>query len=115
MVLKKVKITEDELMYVQRLFYELTGYENLIRTILDIKDFEPNKELFDSLLDKHKDANTLFNLAMEELKEKYIEPELLVDGTRLITTVSFVDSYFYLATNDDITRKGGGRKCSTDL
>lgn len=88
-VLKKVEIDEEVCLYIQRLDYEMRGYEAVNKAIiLGTGEFSYNKELYDYHMAKYQEARAEFNLAISGLTETYA-PELM-DEPNLQTTVNFI-------------------------
>jgi hypothetical protein len=91
-LIKEVVINEEACDYIQRLYYELDGYESCMRSILRCGEFRYNKETYKEFSRDMINTRTEYNLAMEELKSVHIpdyKDQVKISVNFLSMTVSF--------------------------
>jgi hypothetical protein len=71
-ILKQVQIPENLANYIQRLNYEVEGYKSIIATIIRGQgEFSYNKDIYDYHIERFKEVNAAFNIAMSEIIDIY--------------------------------------------
>ncbi|GMQ64328.1 hypothetical protein [Vallitalea maricola] len=68
---KSIEIKENQSIYIQKLYYEMTGLQSLIKTIVSDLDDKFDAKMFQSIKNQYIKASNIFNLALNELCLQY--------------------------------------------
>ena len=88
-VLKEVQISEELTLYIQKLNFEVEGYKSIICTIIKSRgDFIYNKDIYNYHMEKFREINIEYRVALEELIREYADELKSING--ISATVNFL-------------------------
>ncbi len=71
MIVKQIRILEQESDYLQRLSYVLEGYKSLLVSINRDADFSYNMDVYNNVMSQYHEANLEYRVAVDEIVKKY--------------------------------------------
>lgn len=73
---KRVKMQEQESLYIERIYYELLGITSLLKTMLTSGHVEINEKLFEKAMSEYIDKYVEYNICFTILSNKYLNYEI---------------------------------------
>lgn len=91
-VIKRVPISEDDQLLVQRTWYELAGLENLVKQFTSDTAYKPEHERYEYVLTKYLEAYAYHDMVFNEVVRKNLGEEMFKKHRNDNIVVSFIDS-----------------------
>jgi hypothetical protein len=91
-VIKRVPISEEDQLLVQRTWYELAGLENLVKQFTSDTAYKPNQERYEYVLTKYLEAYAYHDMVFNEVVRKNLGDEMFEKHRNDNIVVSFIDS-----------------------
>lgn len=89
--LKRISITEEESLYLERLWYEFQGYLTLITQFTSDGPYVPGLLRFEKVLDSYLEAFAAYNMAWQALAGKHIPEYMHDDNHKMYVDFSFIE------------------------
>ena len=78
MTLKVIQITDKQMAYLEKAFYELNGLQVLVNQFTGDSDFKVDTEMYRTLLDRYNDKYVEVEIIKNAMIKEFVIPQ--VDG-----------------------------------
>lgn len=69
---KRITITEEQSLYIERLYFEFIGMQSLVTTMCGTQYVDIKEDIFKKVLEEYIQKSTIYNIAWSYLLKEYL-------------------------------------------